>query len=106
MAALEGIMTERAADSGSSAGRDYLDILQTILKDNEGFVSDKCEETYSEVIDLANDAIDALAWFTKGNAPAETIIASPVAFFSVHILMPLSNGLFLDMMAGNIPVCF
>ena len=58
MAALEGIMTERAADSGSSAGRDYLDILQTILKDNEGFVSDKCEETYSEVIDLANDAIE------------------------------------------------
>ncbi len=54
-----------------------------------------------EIIELANDAIDYVPLIEKAKAGQ-----SAMTFFLSHVLMPQSNGLYVTVLSGNLPMSF
>lgn len=93
-------MTEKI-NSGSAAA-EYFNNIFEVMRENEKFFRKNAKGTYEEVIELINDAIDNVGLFVKENDYLER----SMTFFTYHILMPFSYAVYLDLLAGNIPVCF
>jgi len=90
--------------NNSAATEDYLNDIICVMKQNEAFLRHNAEETYYEVVGLINDAIDYVMFAVKKNP--EDYAKYSMIFFLHHILMPFSYAIHVDMLTGNIPVCF
>jgi hypothetical protein len=63
------------------------------------------EDALKEAAELANDIID---YYPRGDARKvlELLVKSAFLFSIFHVLWPLSLGIFLDLLIGNLPACF
>jgi len=91
-------------ESTPSGAEDYLNHIIRVMKQNEAFLRQNAEETYCEVVELINDAIDNVVLAVKKN-PEDYAKYSMISFLH-HILMPFSYAIHVDMLTGNIPACF
>jgi len=90
--------------NNSPATEDYLNDIICVMKQNEAFLRQNTEDTYYEVVELINDAIDNVMLAVKKN-PEDYAKYSMISFLH-HILMPFSYAIHVDMLTGNIPACF
>ncbi len=81
-----------------------LNCIIEVMRQNEAFLRQNAEETYYEVVELINDAIDNVVLAVKKNP--EDYAKYSMIFFLHHILMPFSYAIHVDMLTGNIPACF
>ena len=80
-----------------------LDEIIKGLRENDSFLGEKAVETHDEIVNCVNDAISN-PYFTA--ATPEEDIKSCITFFVRHVLMPSGYGIYLDLLAGNLPSCF
>lgn len=88
----------------SAALEGPLNCIIGVMRENEAFLRQDAEETYHEVIELINDAIDYVMVAVKRSR--EDYVKYSMISFLHHILMPFSYAIYVDMLDGNIPVCF
>lgn len=88
----------------SDAVEEHLNCIIEVMRQNEAFLRQNAEETYYEVVELINDAIDNVVLAVKKNP--EDYAKYSMIFFLHHILMPFSYAIHVDMLTGNIPACF
>ena len=88
----------------SASAEDPLNCIIEVMKQNEAFLRQNAEDTYYEVVELINDAIDNVVLAVKKNP--EDYAKYSMIFFLHHILMPFSYAIHVDMLTGNIPACF
>jgi len=88
----------------SAEVEEHLNCIIEVMRQNEAFLRQNAEETYYEVVELINDAIDNVVLAVKKNP--EDYAKYSMIFFLHHILMPFSYAIHLDMLTGNIPACF
>ena len=82
----------------------YLDFVTNVMRENEDFLIKYTKETNNEISELINDSIDYMMLFAKNGE--ENWAKSTMAFFTIHMLMPSSYAIYVDLLAGNILVCF
>ena len=80
------------------------DIFDT-MKENMEFLGKKSEWIMKEAVELCDDAIECMVFLVLGKG-AEFITRNAVAFFILHGFMPTSYGIFINLLAGNLPSCF
>lgn len=85
---------------------ELLDYYHKTMIKNEEFLRKNAEETYREVIDLINDAIDYMILETEKKRGIENYIRDPMFFFMCHILIPQSYAILTGILVGNLPSCF
>jgi len=63
------------------------------------------DEAFREVVDLANDVID---YYPRGDPHkvSDLLVRSAFLFSILHVVWPLSMGMLLDLLVGNLPACF
>jgi len=76
------------------------------IEENEEFLRKNAKDVYEEVIGLANDGIDLLSIILKKFNTGEEAAKHPMAFFALHVFMPMSYGIFVNLLIGNLPACF
>ena len=59
-----------------------------------------------EIVELANDAIDYVSSYAKQDKGGKTYTEKTTHFYAYHVLMPSSNALLVNLLAGNLPACF
>jgi hypothetical protein len=74
------------------------------MRENDDSLKKFAKETYNEVSELMNDSSDYMSFFAKKGI--ENMTKSTMSFYTLHMLMPLSYGIYVDLLAGNILVCF
>ena len=94
------------AEETKSPATELLDRYCKTMKENEKFLRSNTEETYREVIDLINEAIDLVGFAVEREKGKEDYVKRSVIFFLYHILMPLSYAIYTDLLIGNLPACF
>jgi len=72
-----------------------------ILEENERFLHEEAKGVLEEVVDLTNDSIDYLRYINQNK-----YLSQATTFFLAHVLMPQSYALYIDLLTGNLPVCF
>ncbi len=92
------------AKGDSAAVEDPLNCIIEVMRENEAFLRQNAEESYHEVVELINDAIDYVVLAVKKSG--EDYVEYAMISFLHHIFMPFSYAIHVDMLAGNIPVCF
>ncbi|MBC7263410.1 MAG: hypothetical protein H5T64_03520 [Chloroflexi bacterium] len=97
-------MTEEV--NGGSAAAEYVAHIAEVMAENERFLSENAKGTCEEVIELINDAIDEVACAVKRPEREKDYVERAMAFFTHHVLMPLSYAVYFDLLAGNVPACF
>ena len=65
---------------------------------NEQFLYEHAREMCDEIIELQNDVIDYVKALTR-----ETFTSQSMSFFLLHVFMPQSYALRVDMLSGNLP---
>ena len=62
-------------------------------------------EAFREVVGLANDVID---YYPRGDPHKvfDLLVRSAFLFSILHVVWPLSTGILLDLLVGNLPACF
>jgi len=90
----------------STAAKEYFEHVVQVMQGNEDFVRNNAKETYDEIVELIIDAIDYVGLAVRRPGSAEEYVKRSIPFFLQHILMPFSYGIYLDLIAGNIPACF
>jgi len=98
-------MTEEET-KGNSPATEWIDRCYRVMKENEEFLRKNSEETYGEVIDLINDAINLVGFAVKRKDGKEEYIKRSMTFFLYNILIPLSSTISTDLLTGNLPACF
>jgi hypothetical protein len=98
-------MTEKAQD-GSSAGREYLDLIFRVIRENEDFLRENSEELYGEIVGLMNDAIDHIRIAIEKGTGVEDYVKCSVLYFLNHLLMPICGAIYVNTLTGNLPACF
>lgn len=84
--------------------KNYSDIITEVIKENEKFLIENANDSFNEVVELMNDSIDYSLSSIKRNK--EHYAKYSMAFFIHHILMPSSYAIYVDLLTGNLPVCF
>jgi hypothetical protein len=81
-------------------------LAETAEKNEEFFKAGPCRESWSEIVELVNDAIDNLR--RLGGLPdwKGSILRSAVSNYLVTLSTPLSFGIYMDLLIGNMPCCF
>jgi hypothetical protein len=74
-----------------------------LAKDTAVHNAEFAEDALTEVVELLNDVIDLLKPLLSD---MELYLKSALANAVVHIVMPLSYGIFVDCLLGNLPACF
>jgi hypothetical protein len=98
-------MIEEIRDGSTDAG-EYFVFIASVMKENEKFLLENAGETYDEVISLINDAINCVGFAVEGEKKKENYIKSSMVFFIYHILIPSSYAIQMNLLAGNLPMCF
>lgn len=77
----------------------FIDLIAKTIKENEEyFTNDKNKGAFHEIVELANDSIDLI--------PNSDDISNPRTVFWLHALQPLSSGIFVCLISGNVLACF
>jgi hypothetical protein len=84
----------------------FSSLIEEVARENEKFLKEKAKESFGEVIELINDAIDYAIFIAKGKEIKEEYTNRPILFFVFNVLMPFSYGIFVDLLVGNLPACF
>ena len=86
----------------------FMKMTESILEENEVFSKSNeiAHETWVEIVELMNDAIDNVMWETKEIDWKILFPKYAMLNYFFSILMPVSYGIYLDFLAGNLPVCF
>jgi hypothetical protein len=95
-----------AMEAKPRAADEYLNDFLEVVRKNDGFLHDKAENAYREVVGLVNDAIDYTGFDVKRAACREDYVKSATGFFLRHILQPFSYAIHSDMLTSNLPACF
>jgi len=100
-------MTSNRA-SPADGDSNHLDYISEVMRQNQSFLlsSGKGRETYEEVIELCNDAIDQISYFAKREDNISEAVRYAMVNFMFHVLMPQSNAIYADILLGNIVACF
>ena len=93
----------RTIDGGS-----YLKMIRATVRANFYNVRaiKELEEAEKEVVDLINDVIDYWPRGLPSNKFMDLAIRSAFLFSLLHVVWPLSNGILVDLLIGNLPACF
>lgn len=86
--------------------KQLLEYYSKVIEENMEFLRRNAEESFGEVIDLINDAIDYMISETKEKRGVEEYVRNPLSFFLYHVLMPQSYAILTDLLVGNLPACF
>jgi hypothetical protein len=83
-------------------------MTKSIMEENETFC--KCNEiareSWTELVELMNDAIDHVMWEAKLNGWDRIFPKYSMLNYLFSVLMPLSYSIYLNFLVGNLPVCF
>jgi hypothetical protein len=81
-------------------------ICQT-LRENEVFCRSNsiAHQTLANILELANDAIDQVIWITRLRSWESVFGRFAIMNYVFAVLQPLSYGILLDFLAGNLPAC-
>jgi len=62
-------------------------------------------KAFREAVELMNDVID---YYPRGdpNKVSDLLVRSAFLFSILHVIWPLSAGIFFDLLIGNLPACF
>lgn len=82
----------------------YFHSVTVTMGENEQFLREHAKATCDEVIELVNDAIEYVGFAVTKGPPGYARYS--MLFFLHHILMPFSYAIYVDMLAGNMPVCY
>jgi len=89
---------------GENYKEPILKVIFDTMKENMEFLEKKSEWVIKEAEELSDDAIECLA-LLSGKEP-EFYERNAMAFFIVHVFMSTSSGIFINLLAGNLPGCF
>jgi hypothetical protein len=98
-------MIEAIKDDSTDAGECFV-FITSVMKENEKFLLENAGETYDEVISLIIDAINCVGLAVEGEKRKENYIKSSMVFFMYHILVPSSYAIQMNLLTGNLPMCF
>jgi len=93
-----------SAEENSS--NELVNLICKNIKENDEFLRKNAKDVYEEVIGLANDSIDLSSIILKKFKTGEEAAKHPMAFFALHIFMPMSYGIYVNLLIGNLPACF
>ena len=81
-------------------------VIYDTMKENMEFLEKRSEWIIKEAIELINDSINCVATLMLTNKKARFIERNATAFYILHGFMPTSYGIFINLLAGNLPSCF
>lgn len=86
----------------------FIKMTESTLEENEAFCKSNeiVHETWVEIVELMNDAIDHVMWEAKEIDWKTLFPKYAMLNYMFSILMPLSYGVYFDFLGGNLPVCF
>jgi hypothetical protein len=86
----------------------FMKMTKSILEENNEDCksNETAHETWVEIVELMNDAIDDVMWQTKEIDWNTHFPRFAMMNYFFSVLMPVSYGIYLDFLAGNLPVCF
>ncbi len=96
----------RHASKHRKRASEYLDLIHTIMHENDEFLHSQSMPTLSEAVELMNDAIDRVGQLSRKKDWKDSYTRSALTVYAFHILLPQSYAIYLDLLAGNIPACF
>ncbi len=88
-------------NSQNSSRKSLLKSIFKGMEENEAFLYENTRDTYEEVIELINDSIDHIRMLDK-----ENYVNRAITFFLCHVFMPQSYAIHIDLLNGNLPICF
>jgi len=93
-----------SGDALESFGKEIYDIWVK----NASFIerNKRIEEAVKEAVDLINDIIDHVYELLKSLKDEVLKGQSAFSIMMIHVAMPLSYGIFYNMMIGNLPACY
>jgi hypothetical protein len=94
-------MSEEANQQNSSR-ENLLNHFFHVMKENEHFLYKDARDIYDEVIELIHDAID----FAHLTLSQKDYSNRAMNFFLLHVFMPQSYAIYVDLLSGNLPICF
>jgi hypothetical protein len=92
--------------SGFTTGNKYFLFAFDVLKKNDQFLRENAGDVYKEIVDFANEAVNYLGIFINIPSREEEYVKSSMFYFINHVFVPLSSGIWFDVLSGNLPVCF
>jgi len=90
------------ANQQSSSRENLLNYVFHVMKENESFLYKDARDIYDEIIELVNDAID----FARLISSQKDYSNRAMSFFLLHVFMPQSYAMYVDLLSGNLPICF
>lgn len=84
----------------------HFDYILNVMRENEKFLLENAEVAYDEIIWLINEAIDYVGFSVNGKKSKENYVRYSMVFFVHNILMPSSYAIQMNLLTGNLPVCF
>ena len=93
-----------SAEENSS--NELVDLICKDIRENDEFLKKNAKDVYEEVIGLVNDVIDLLSIILEKFKTGEEAVKHPMTFFALHVFMPLSYGIYVNLLIGNLPACF
>jgi hypothetical protein len=95
-----------------AAAEESLDHITKVMRENQKFLlrenegSENAREAFEEIIELINDAIDQVIPVAKKAEGIKDYTERAMVFFVLHILMPGSYAIHVNLLSGNLPGCF
>ena len=109
---LHSLLETKESDLGEpmsveeNSSNELNDLICKDIKENEEFLRKNAKDVYEEVIGLVNDVITMLSIILEKFKTGEEAAKHPMAFFVLHIFMPMSYGIYVNLLLGNLPACF
>lgn len=85
---------------------EHLEHIFALMRENESFLRTHSEDLYSELVGVINDGIDQLGEAINKGAKSNSFSKSPILYYLNHILIPISSGIWMNVLTGNLPACF
>lgn len=98
-------MAEEPEGNSTAVEKYFGDVIE-VMRENEEFLRKNVKETYEMVIGLVNDAIDNVTLTVKKPESKKNYVERSMVFFIIHIHMPFSYAIHLNLLTGNLPACF
>lgn len=89
--------------------KNLLDSFVKVMNENEEFLHKNIPDAPDEIVELINDGIDAASFTAKRDEKddrQDKYVNWAMGSFSQNFLSPFSNGMYIDLLTGNLPVCF
>lgn len=98
-------MTKQMQETSSSS-ENHLSHIFEVMTINELFLRENARDVYSQIVGLCNDAVDYLKVIFDFPQKVEESNSRSMFIFLNHILLPLSDAIWLDTISGNLLACF